>query len=151
MRFSTLMTLLALALLAPSGTVQAKEAKAHKAAAAKPRASKKPAPEKVAQEFQTFCQEWMQKLAARERDNIKNIKWNTTPEGVKGEYVGYTQEHTCIVKDEYQEPVGEIIYQEVRYERRGATVAEAGNNPPRPLEVTAVTEIFRYEKGKWIY
>lgn len=151
MRFSTLVMLLVFALLAPSGSVQAQKAKARKAASAKPHASKKSAPEEVAQEFQTFCQEWMEKLEARERDNIKNIKWNTTSEGVQGEYVGYTREHTCIVKDEYKEPVGEVIYQEVRYERRGATIAEAGKNPPRPLETIAVTEIFRYENGKWIY
>jgi hypothetical protein len=151
MRFSTMVTLLALALLAPSGSVQAQKTQTPKAGSAKPHASKKPAPEEVAQAFQTFCQEWMQKLEARERDNIKNIKWNTTSEGVQGEYVAYSQEHTCVVKDEYQQPVGEITYQEVRYERRGATIAEAENNPPRPLEVTAVTEIFRYEKGKWIY
>jgi hypothetical protein len=151
MRFSTMVTLLALALLVSSGTVRAQKAPARKAASAKPHAATKPSPEEVTQAFQTFCQEWMQKLEAREHDNIKNIKWNTTSEGVQGEYVGYTREHTCIVKDEYKEPVGEIIYQEVRYERRGATIAEAGNNPPRPLETTAVTEIFRYENGKWIY
>jgi len=151
MRFSTLVMLLVFALLAPSESVQAQEAKARKAASARPHASKKPAPEEVAQAFQTFCQEWMQKLEARERDNISNIKWNTTSEDVQGEYIGYTREHTCIVKDEYKQPVGEVIYQEVRYERRGVTIAEAGKNPPRPLEAIAVTEIFRYENGKWIY
>ena len=151
MRFSTMVTLLVFTLLSSLGSVQAQQAQARKAASPRPHASKKPSPEEIAQAFQTFCQEWMQKLEVRERDNISNIKWNTTPEGVQGEYVGYTREHSCIVKDEYKQPVGEIIYQEVRYERRGATIAEAGNNPPRPLEVTAVTEIFRYENGKWVY
>ena len=150
MRFVTILTLLAFAFVAPAGMVQAKTVKNHKAASNK-QASKKATPEQIAEAFQTFCQEWMQKLAVREHDNIANIKWDTEPDGVHGEYVGYTQDHTCTVKDEYRQPVGKIAYQEVRYEKRGGTVGEAEKSPPHPVETTAVTELFRFEKGKWIY
>jgi hypothetical protein len=150
MRFVTVLVLLALAYAAPTAMVQAKTVKNHKAAAKKPTA-KKPTPEEITAAFQTFCQEWMQKLAVREHDNIANIKWDTKPDGVHGEYVGYTQDHTCVVKNEDQEPVGKIAYQEVRYEKRGTTIAEAEQSSPHPVETTAVTELFRFDKDKWIY
>jgi hypothetical protein len=149
MRLVAILTLFALALVAPAGTARAKTVKNRKAAS-KQQASK-PTPEQIAEAFQTFCQEWMQKLAVREHDNIANIKWGTKPDGVHGEYVGYTQDHTCMVKGEDGDPVGEIAYQEVRYEKRGPTIAEAEKSPPYPMETTAVTELFRFEKGKWIY
>ena len=150
MRFVAILALLALAFVIPTALVQAKTVKGHKAAAQK-QTSKKATPEQVTEAFQTFCQEWMQKLAVRERDNIANIKWNTKPDGVQGEYVGYTQDHTCVVKNEDADPVGKIAYEEVRYEKRGATVAEAEKSPPHPVETTAVTELFHFENGKWIY
>jgi hypothetical protein len=150
MRLVTILALFVLAFVIPIGRVQAEAVKHHKAASNK-QTSKKATPEQVTGAFQTFCQEWMQKLAVRERDNIAHIKWSTKPDGVQGEYVGYTQDHTCVVKNEDTDPVGEIAYQEVRYEKRGATVAEAEQNPPRPVETTAVTELFHFEKGKWVY
>jgi len=150
MRSVAIVALFALAFVIPTGMVQAKTVKNNKTAAKK-QTSKKATPEQVTEAFQTFCQEWMQKLAVRERDNIANIKWNTKPDGVQGEYVGYTQDHTCVVKNEDTDPVGKIAYQEVRYEKRGATVAEAEKSPPHALETTAVTELFHFENGKWIY
>jgi len=150
MRFVAILTLLAFVLGAPAGMVQARTVKNHKAAATR-QTEKKSTPEQITAAFQTFCQEWMQKLAVREHDNIANIKWETKPDGVHGEYVGYPQDHTCVVKNQDTEPVGKIAYQEVRYEKYGTTIAEAKNNPPRAIEATAVTELFRFEKDKWIY
>ena len=106
----------------------------------------------AASAFPTFCEEWMGKLAARERDNVSHIKWDKLPEGVKGEYVGYlTQDHTCTTKDLSGVPVGKIIYREIRYEKRGDTMADAEKSAPRAIDATEVTEIFRYANGKWIY
>ena len=101
--------------------------------------------------FPAFCEEWMQKLVVRERDNVARIKWDTKPEGVHGEYVGYSQEHTCTLKDNAEVPVGKISYREFRYEKRGGTAAEAEHSSAQPVEVTEVTEIFRYDKGKWVW
>src|SRR5512139_3190400 len=115
---SILVTLLAGALICPAA-VHGQAAKARKArkpaaskAASKAKPSKAEASEKAAEQFQAFCQDWMQKLAVRERDNISHIKWNTKPDGVEGEYVGYIQEHTCSVKADGQAPVGRVMYQE---------------------------------------
>jgi hypothetical protein len=102
--------------------------------------------------FPKFCEEWMHKLVVREQHNVTHIKWESGPGGVVGAYVGYTREHTCMTKDGTGKvPVGEIVYREIRYEKRGGTVPEAEQSIGRAVETTEVTEIFRFEKGKWVY
>ena len=102
--------------------------------------------------FEKFCAEWMQKLAVREHDNIKNIHWVPDGTGVEGEYVGYSSDHTCkLASDVSPAVVGKIIYREFRYVKKGASPAAAKTSTPRALEATEVTEIFRYAKGKWEY
>lgn len=106
----------------------------------------------VATAFEGFCTEWMHKLEAREQANVTHIKWETDSDGVHGDYIGYTQEHTCTMKTGTNSvPVGKITYREIRYEKRGPSIAEAEHSPSHPVETTEVTEIFRYDKGKWIY
>ena len=103
--------------------------------------------------FEGFCSEWMQKLEEREQANVSHIKWESNADGVvQGLYVGYTHEHTCVTKDGTGSvPVGKISYREVRYEKRGGSIQEAEHSAPKPIEITEVTEIFRYSKGKWVY
>ena len=101
--------------------------------------------------FTSFCEEWMGKLAAREQHNVTHIKWDAQPGAVKGEYVGYTHEHTCTVKNATQVPIGKIIYREIVYRKRGGTIPEAEKSPAEAIEATEVTEIFRYSGGKWVY
>jgi len=106
----------------------------------------------VATAFQGFCDEWMHKLEEREHANVSHIKWETNANGVQGDYVGYTHEHTCVMKDGTDSvPIGKINYREVRYEKHGGSIAEAEQSAPQPVEITEVTEIFRYSKGKWVY
>ena len=108
----------------------------------------------VGTRFKAFCAEWMQKLATRERDNRAAIRWQTGPDGVHGDYVGYSQDHECELKngkDSKAVPIGKITYRELVYRQKGASVAEAKENTPRAIEATEVTEIFRYSKGKWVY
>jgi hypothetical protein len=104
--------------------------------------------------FEVFCREWMGKLAARERDNVSHIRWVPTTNGVQGEYVGYSADHTCLLKHadgNGSVPIGQIIYKEFRYQKRGESPTAAANMPPQAIEATEVTEIFRYQKGKWEY
>jgi len=105
----------------------------------------------VASQFTAFCEEWMGKLAAREQHNVANIKWDSKPDGVKGEYVGYTAEHTCTLKNETKVPIGKIIYREIVYQKSGGSVPEAEKSAAQAIETTEVTEIFRYAGGKWVY
>ena len=145
MRRILLLALIAVGLV-QAGTAQAKPA-------GKSRAQPKQVADTVEVEraFEAFCSEWMRKLAAREHDNIALISWNTGPDGVQGEYVGYTTEHTCVVKNGGSIPVGKITYLEVRYAKQGRTIEEARQSQALALETTGVTEIFRYDKNKWVY
>ncbi len=104
--------------------------------------------------FKEFCAEWMKKLVVRERDNRAGIKWTNGPDGVQGEFVGYSAENVCEVKEPASAsatPVGTIKYRELRYRKVGPTKEEAAKSPDTPIEATEVTEIFRYTGGKWVY
>jgi hypothetical protein len=102
--------------------------------------------------FPEFCEQWMQKLAERERRNQSLIEWREEAGQVKGTYIGYSSQHQCVYKEAKDAtPLGKITYLEVRYEKRGATRQEAERNPPQAVETTEVTEIFRFAKGKWVY
>ena len=132
------------------GVSLAGDVKIAKAAAAKgtaPQAST----EDLQKAFDAFCAEWMQKLAAREHDNLAHITWNTSADGVEGEYVGYTRDHSCLVKASGSAPVGQMNYFEVRYTKRGRTIEEARQSTAEPVEKTSVTELFGYAKNKWVY
>src|SRR5438034_513524 len=90
--------------------------------------------------FPQFCDEWIEKLAIREHDNVAHIKWESQGSVVKGAYIGYTHEHTCISKMGTQStPVGKITYREIKWEKLGPTIEEAEHNPARPVETTEIT------------
>lgn len=123
---------------------------AAKKSGAKKSVAKTQSPEEVAAAFATFCEEWMQRLAARERDNVQHIKWETTSDGAHGSYTGYSHEHTCTQSQGTENvPVGRIKYRELLYEKRGPTLSAAESSAPQTVEVYEVTEIFRYGDGKW--
>jgi hypothetical protein len=105
------------------------------------------------EKFKSFCAEWMKKLEKRETDNRAAVRWKAGPNGVQGEYVGYSREHICRVKPLKKPkavPIGKIVYTEVRYRCAGPSTSAALKSP-RPIEATEVTEIFRYSRGKWVY
>jgi hypothetical protein len=95
-------------------------------------------------------------LAVREHDNRGKVDWKPAAEGVEGEYVGYSTDYDCVMKenpDPKAVPVGTIKYREFLYRRRGASAEQAMLAAPDVLEATEVTEIFRYAKAKeeWVY
>ena len=108
--------------------------------------------EAAAAAFPKFCEEWMEKLAQRERINITGIKWQPSSVGVRGVYTGYSREHSCLTKTGTDNvPVGRITYMELQYEKEGKSESEAAKSPPRAVETVEVTEIFRYGGGQWLY
>ncbi|MEO8605285.1 MAG: hypothetical protein ABI629_22135 [bacterium] len=127
----------------------ADKAKRKPAAAAGPAASD----EKIADDLKGFCVKWMGFLAKRESDNSKAIKWQTKPTGVAGQYVGYSKEYDCVMKDRSSNgtPVAVIIYKEFIYEKAGASRPEAEQATAAVVDATEVTEIFRYSKNEWVY
>jgi hypothetical protein len=112
--------------------------------------TKKAAALNVADSFQAFCGVWMKKLRARETDNIAHIEWQNGPDSVWGSYVGYSEDYTCAVTSGPR-PVGRMNYREVRYEKRGASLTEAKDSTPRPVEIFETSELFSYIRGKWDY
>lgn len=108
------------------------------------------ASEKPIRSFQAFCDGWMEKLRHRELNDLAHIEWQTNAEGVQGTYIGYSEDYTCTVSADGP-PVGKVEYREVRYEKRGRTIAEAEQSSPQPVEICITTELFGYTKGKWQY
>jgi len=95
----------------------------------------------AASAFPTFCEEWMGKLAARERDNVSHIKWDKFPDGSRASTSAISPKTPAAPpRSSAGVPVGKIVYREIRYEKRGDTVAEAEKSPPRAVEATEVTE-----------
>ena len=137
-----------LALAAPA--VHAAEKKGAKPAAA---ASAAVSDEKIADDLKAFCKKWMGFLETRERDNKRGVKWQNNPSGVKGQYVGYSSDYDCTLKERSSNgtPVATIVYKEYVYETSGASQDAALAAKPTIVDATEVTEIFRYNKGEWVY
>jgi hypothetical protein len=130
-----------------------KAAKASKAEKGKGKAAGGTSDEQIAEQLKAFCQKWMGFLETRERDNKKGIKWEKKPAGISGHYVGYSKEYDCVMKERSSNgtPVATIEYKEYIYEKSGASQGEAEQKEPSVVEATEVTEIFRYNKGQWVY
>ncbi len=155
MRWITVLLVVAMA-TAASAKEPASKGKAKPAARSKTTSGKQTdgagTAETAAAAFPRFCEEWMGKLAERERENIAHIKWEPSSVGVHGIYTGYSSEHSCVTKAGTDAvPVGRLTYMELRYEKEGKTEGEAATSTPRALETIEVTEIFRYGGGKWLY
>jgi hypothetical protein len=102
--------------------------------------------------FRSFCDEWMGKLRARDRDNVAQIKWESRDGQVVGEHVAYGTERTCVAREAPgKDPIGKITYREIRYRREGKDPTAALAATGTILEQTEVTEIFRFAKGRWQY
>lgn len=129
--------------------------------APKPGSAAKAVPDKQAKaktalddSFTVFCGVWGDKLHEREIHNLKQMKWDSGKNWVQATYVGYSEPLSCVVEPTSANgpvPVGKIIYHEVVYEKRGSSVTEAEREPGKAVETTEVTEIFRYQNGKWVY
>ena len=109
--------------------------------------------EQIADQLKAFCVKWMGFLETRERDNKKAIKWEKQSSGVAGHYVGYSKDYDCTMKERASNgtPVATIGYKEYTYEKIGSSQSEAEQADPKVVDATEVTEIFRYNKGQWIY
>lgn len=136
-----------------AAAAQAADAPKKSAARAKAPAGGGNSDEKIADELKAFCIKWMGFLETRERDNRKAVKWQKRQEGVGGQFVGYSKEYDCIMKERSSNgtPVATIVYREYVYEQKGPSQGEAAQSTPNVVDATEVTEIFRYTKGEWVY
>ena len=127
----------------------AKKEKKAAAAASSPAST----PEQLKTEFKTFCDGWMAKLRERERNNIAKIEWKPGERGVVGEYVGYDTETFTVgdITNPETQPIGRVIYMELKMRLSGTSDVDALAQKPEIVERTEVTELFRYERGAWVY
>lgn len=98
-----------------------------------------PAFTRVESSFQTFAEEWMQKMAAAEAHEKK------TSQG--GGYRGYGEDFKIELK-----PTGSTVAPYVgllRYQEHQCAAGDGANC--RVTSTTAVTEIFRFQGGRWVY
>lgn len=110
--------------------------------------------EELEARFRAFIESWMAKLRERERHNIAHIQWKPGGRGVVGEYVGYdtTNYQVAGIRNvESGTPIGRVVYMELKKRVSGASEVDALAQTPEIVERTEVTEIFRYERGSWVY
>jgi len=111
------------------------------------------APTVRAESFDSFCAEWMGKLAVREQQNLKKMEYTPKAGRVVGAYTGYEKVPIrCQSRAKPGAPgVGTLVYHEVHYEKAGPTVEGAKSSAPAVVEKVEVMEIFRFDGKKWKY
>jgi hypothetical protein len=103
--------------------------------------------------FDSFCNEWMGKLAVREQQNLQKMQFAPENGRVVGAYKGYDKVPVrCQTRAKAGTPgVGTLVYHEVHYKKVGPTVEGAKTSAPQIVEKVEVMEIFRYDGKKWKY
>ena len=98
-----------------------------------------PAQARVEASFHTFASEWMQKMERAESQNRAKAKGAS--------YRGYASEFTTELK-----PTGSASAPYVGLLRYNEQTCAAGSGGEcQVARITKVTEIFRYQGGRWIY
>lgn len=107
----------------------------------------------AAESFDSFCAQWMGKLAAREQQNLQKIQYVPNGGQVVGAYTGYEKVPIrCQTRAKPGAPgVGTLVYNEVRYQKAGPTVEGAKSSSPQVVEKVEIMEIFRFDGAKWKY
>ena len=108
---------------------------------------------RAAESFDSFCAQWMGKLAVREQQNLTKMEYTPKAGGVVGAYTGYDKVPIrCQSRAKPGSPgVGTLVYNEVHYRKAGPTAAGAKSSAPEVVEKVEVMEIFRFDGQKWKY
>jgi hypothetical protein len=134
--------------LAVAQVASAQGQKAGGAAKAAPQAS--PAErEKAAAAFDAFASEWMSKMERVEDDNRRKpsvVRGGGTPQV---SYRGYTDEFRVELRPTGY--AGAPFVGLIRYGEQLFTCADPGATRCGVAYTTPVTEIFRFQNGRWIY
>lgn len=111
------------------------------------------APTARAESFDSFCAEWMNKLAQREQQNLAKVQYVPGGSGVEATYTGYEKVPVrCQTRAKPGTPgVGTLVYHELHLKKSGSTVDKARSSEPQVVEKVEVMEIFRFDGQKWKY
>ena len=149
-----ILVLVGVAVLVTTAAVPAM-AKKKSGGSSEPAASEKQtsSPEEIKTKFKTFCDGWMEKLRERERNNVAHIEWKPGGTCVVGEYVGYDTQNFTVgdITNADTKPIGRVIYMELKMRLSGSSQVDALAQKPEIVERTEVTELFRYDRGNWVY
>ena len=107
----------------------------------------------AAQTFDSFCAEWMSKLAAREQQNASKMHYAPQNGRVVGTYTGYDKVALrCQSRAKPGTPgVGTLVYNELHLRKAGDSVESAKKSSPELVEKVEVMEIFRFDGSAWKY
>jgi hypothetical protein len=107
----------------------------------------------AAQSFDSFCAEWMSKLAAREEQNLAKVQYAPENGHVVGKYTGYDKSPSkCQSRAKPGAPgVGTLVYNELHFQKSGDSVESAKHSSPQVVEKVEVMEIFRFDGSAWKY
>ena len=112
-------------------------------------------PSPAAASFQHFCKDWMKKLDEREVRNRSLAKAVSNGNELVMHYTGYGKTSLkCEVRETgvpSQPFVGRLVYDEIEYQKAGATPSALSTKTPSVRARTEVMEIFRYDGKKWVY
>jgi len=108
-----------------------------------------PAQQRAERSFDDFAQTWMLKMASAESQN--RTKPTLAPQGgsVVASYRGYENDYVIELKPTGSATapwVGILRYHELTY-----TCADQSTSSCAPSKKMRVTEIFRFQGGKWVY
>jgi hypothetical protein len=108
-----------------------------------------PAQQRAERSFDDFAQTWMQKMASAESQN--RTKPKLAPQGgtTVASYRGYESDYAIELKPTGSATapwVGILRYHELTY-----TCADKSTSSCAPSKKMRVTEIFRFQGGKWVY
>lgn len=104
----------------------------------------------LAKSLEVRCLERMEELSAQAKRNEAAIAWEISPVAVRGTFSGYSPNHTCTLgAPDADPPTATLRYEEVLFEKSGKTLGAAEKDEARPLEITEVTEVLLYQKGRW--
>lgn len=108
--------------------------------------------ERASDSFPAFCKDWGRKLHDRELNNLEHMTWKDKDGYKTGTYLSYSPIKTCLTKRSTGGvPIGELTYQETEFFLEGKTIDQARHAQPKTLGITHTTEIFRWDKNKWVY
>jgi hypothetical protein len=108
-----------------------------------------PAHQRAERSFDEFAKGWMQKMARLESQNRAQPKLGSQSGAMVASYRGYDDDYKIELKPTGSPSapwVGILRYHELTY-----TCADKSTSSCTPSKKMRVTEIFRFQGGKWVY
>jgi hypothetical protein len=134
-----------LAALAVCSASAALSAAAFAQAAAKPAPRAGPDAASVKASFDAFASAWMDRMQRVEDDNRRSPKYD----GGRTSYRGYGNDFRVEIKPTGYAPAPYVGV--LRYEEQTFGCSDAGATECRMVSRIPVTELFRYQDGRWVY